>query len=277
MGKCIYCGKPAGLFRRYHKECKEKHDTAVKEIGNHIVSFFENGGKSTELKEKVLKTASSGYVKGEELARVLYDFWKKAVEEAFEDGVLSEEEERRLKEILTTFSLDTPAVLKSKPYQFLEKGAFLRDLLNGKLPDNLPKSSTLPFNFQKSEKVLWVFDNVDYYEKVKKKHYSGGYSGFSVRIARGLYWRIGGFRGKPVVTEELEKVDNGVMVVTTKHIYFGGKERIFRIRLDKIIAFEPYENGIGIQRDAKSARPQYFVTDDGWFTYNLVRNAGNVG
>jgi len=40
----------------------------------------------------------------------------------------------------------------------------------------------------------------------------------------------------------------------------------------KIVSFTPYSDGIGIQRDAASAKPQTFVTGDGWFIYNLVVN-----
>jgi len=39
----------------------------------------------------------------------------------------------------------------------------------------------------------------------------------------------------------------------------------------------PYSDGIGIHRDAASAKPQIFVTGDGWFTYNLVVNLAAEG
>ena len=276
MGRCIYCGKPAGFLRRYHKECKEKHDLGVEEIKEKVRDYFKNGSDTGEIYNEIKKIASDSYIKEEELFNLLKKAWGDSISLAFDDGILTEEEEKRLKAMVPAFGLNKPEVVNSEAFQLIEKGAFIRDLLNGKMPENLTVREGLPFNFQKSEKLLWVFDNVDYYEKVTKKHYSGGYSGFSVRVARGLYWRIGGFRGKPVVTTELDRVDRGVMAVTNKHIYFAGENRIFRVRLDRIVAFEPYSNGIGVQRDAKTAKPQFFVTEDGWFTYNLVRNAMNV-
>ncbi len=276
MGKCIYCGRPAGFLRRYHKECKEKHDRGVEEIKEKVKDFFENGGEGEKLYDDVKSIAKNSYIKEEELKKILIEGWRNSVELAFDDGVLTEEEEKRLKEMVKFLHIDTPEVLNSNAYSYLEKGAVLRSLLEGKLPENLPSKAGLPFNFLKSETLLWVFDNVEYYEKVTRKSYAGGYSGFSIRIARGLYWRVGGFKGNPVVKTELQKIDEGIMAVTTKHIYFAGSRKIFRIRLDRIVAFEPYSDGIGIQRDAKTANPQYFITGDGWFTYNLVRNATNV-
>jgi len=71
-------------------------------------------------------------------------------------------------------------------------------------------------------------------------------------------------------------VDSGVLAFTTKHLYFSSPSKRFRIRYDKIVAFEPYEDGIGVQRDAASAKPQTFITGDGWFTYNLVANLARM-
>ena len=45
---------------------------------------------------------------------------------------------------------------------------------------------------------------------------------------------------------------------------------------DGIVAFEPYEDGFGIMRDAQTAKPQTFVTGDGWFVYNLATNLAQM-
>jgi hypothetical protein len=52
----------------------------------------------------------------------------------------------------------------------------------------------------------------------------------------------------------------------------GGLRKRFRVRLDRIVSFEPYSDGIGIMRDAQSAKPQMFSVGDGWFIYNPVSN-----
>ena len=94
----------------------------------------------------------------------------------------------------------------------------------------------------------------------------------SVRIARGLYYRTGAFKGERVQSTETVYADTGLLGATTEHLYFAGPNKGFRIRYDRIVAFEPYSDGIGVQRDAASARPQRFMTGDGWFAYNLVVN-----
>jgi hypothetical protein len=44
----------------------------------------------------------------------------------------------------------------------------------------------------------------------------------------------------------------------------------------KIVAFLPYDDGVGLIRDAQTAKPQIFKTGDGWFTYNLVTNLAQL-
>ena len=64
--------------------------------------------------------------------------------------------------------------------------------------------------------------------------------------------------------------------LTTKHIHLAGKRKRFRVRYDRIVAFDPYEDGFGIMRDAQTAKPQAFRTGDGWFVYNLATNLAQV-
>jgi hypothetical protein len=52
----------------------------------------------------------------------------------------------------------------------------------------------LPFVFQKDEKLIWVFQNVEFYEEHTRTEYQGGSIGGSVRIARGFYLRTSAFR-----------------------------------------------------------------------------------
>ena len=148
----------------------------------------------------------------------------------------------------------------------------LRDVLNGKLPQRQKYPGRLPFNLQKSETLVWVFQGVDYYEEKTRSEFRGGSQGMSFRVAKGVYYRTGGFRGERVQTAETVHADTGLLGVTNKHIYFSGEQKRFRVRFDRIVTFEPYEDGIGIMRDAQSARPQSFRTGDGWFVYNLVSN-----
>ena len=99
----------------------------------------------------------------------------------------------------------------------------------------------------------------------------GSSHGLSIRAARGLYYQPGAFRSRPIGREETVHADTGMLGLTTKHIYFADRRKRFRVRYDRMVAFEPFSDGFGIMRDAQTARPQTFRTGDGWFAYNLAQ------
>lgn len=202
--------------------------------------------------------------------------WEKAVEVAFEDGVLTEQEEGALVKLKDHFGLSQSHLDKKGAYSRVVKGGILRDLMEGKLPERIDIQGHLPFNFQKQERLIWVFQDVDYFEEKKRREYVGGSQGISVRIAKGVYYCTSAFRGRAVDRLETVHMASGIMAITNKHIYFSGGNKSFRIRHYKIVSFQPYSDGVGVQRDAQTARHQTLLTGDGWFSYNLLQNAANL-
>jgi hypothetical protein len=202
--------------------------------------------------------------------------WGLAVEQFLNDGSLDETEENKLVDFSKRFGLSRDDLDRNGSWTRVVKGAVIRDLLNGVVPQRVTVSGGLPFNFQAGEQLVWLFKNVAYYEDKTRRHYVGGSSGVSMRIAKGLYYRASAFRGDPVETTERVHVDTGILAVTTKHVYFGGSAKSLRVRHDKIVSFTPYSDGVAIQRDAQTAKPQIFVTGDGWFIHNLLANIRNV-
>lgn len=98
-----------------------------------------------------------------------------------------------------------------------------------------------------------------------------------MRVAKGVYYRTSAFRGHPVERTETVHIGQGQLAVTNKHLYFASASgKAFRVALAKIVAFTPFEDGVGIQKDGANAKPQMFITGDGWFTLNLLQNAANV-
>lgn len=276
MGNCIYCGKPAGFLKKIHKECKQIHEHGKSEIVSLIASVGYKGGDLQQLESQIRQVASSSYIDTLAMKALVVSGWEKAVDRAFDDGILTEEEENALSELKEYFSLSQQEIDKNGSFTKIVKGAVLRDVLDGEIPERVKIDGNLPFNLQKTEKVIWVFQDVDYYEEKTRTHYVGGSQGVSIRIAKGLYYRTGAFKGQRVQTSETVHADTGLLGVTNKHIYFAGVSKRFRINYNKIVAFEPYSDGIGVQRDAQTAKPQTFVTGDGWFTYNLITNLAQM-
>ena len=130
----------------------------------------------------------------------------------------------------------------------------------------------LPFNLMKSEELVWVMDGVGYMEQVTRREFRGSSMGVGFRVAKGVYVRPSTFRGRSVESSSMERTDTGMLGITTKHLYFRGSQKSFRVRLEKIVSFDPYADGVGIMRDTARAKPEVFRMGAGasWFTVNVI-------
>ena len=156
------------------------------------------------------------------------------------------------------------------------KAAVLRDVLDGIVPQRWSTDGNLPLNLQKGEHIVWAFPGSNYLEDKTRREYVGGSQGVSLRVMKGVYYRVGAFRGHAVEHTDRVHIDTGFVAITNKNIYFVGPRKSVRLPYSKIVSFEPFSDGIGIMRDTATAKPQLFVTGDGWFTYNLVTNLARL-
>ena len=227
------------------------------------------------LRDLTLSIRQAGLGQGE-ANRLLIRAWETAVQGALEDGLLSLDEENALAKYAGHFSLTQQDLDQNGAQTSLVQAAVIRDVTQGIIPQRQLASGHVPFNLMKSEQLVWVIQDVDYLETVVRRERQGTSHGLSIRVARGLYYRPSTFRSQPIEWEETVHADTGMLGLTTKHIYFAGSRKRFRVRYDKVVAFEPFSDGFGIMRDAQTAKPQTFRTGDGWFPYNLAVNLAQV-
>ena len=278
MGYCRFCYKPAGFLKNVHGECRRKHDYAVEAIITLIEKYSLRGeGNLPLLKKNIVKNAKNGFIRAKELSQLVAYSWEQEVNNSFEEGLLTEQKEKRLTDLMKALSMSQTQLSNYAAHDKIVKGSILRDVFAGITPEAINYNGTLPFNLQKSEKLIWVFQGTNYYEQIKRVRYAGNSQGASVRVAKGVYIRGSSYRGERIETEETIHADTGLFGITNKHIYFTGHSRSFRIKFGKIVSFKPLvEGGVCLQRDAMTAKPQYFVTGDDWFTYNLVATAAQL-
>lgn len=201
---------------------------------------------------------------------------ERAIYLALEDGIINENEEKSIVGFIDYFKLTTDILSKNEAYQKLVKSIIIRDILNGILPKRINVKDQIPFVLQKNESLIWLINNVDYYEDRVKRQYVGGSQGASIRIAKGLYYRMGAFKGQAVDTVEKTYLGKGILAFTNKQLFFVNNNKSFRIRYDKIISIIPSENGFTILKDGVTAKPQSFIDGDGWFSYNMITNLSQL-
>lgn len=225
--------------------------------------------------DELFQESGLGETDQQELA---VEVWHMVVPTLIEDGLLTTADDEALERYLEYFEL---------PQEDLERGGTARLYLHAStlrrsidddfldLPDAAAKlGHRIPFNLLKSETLVWLVQNAHYSTIDTMREFRGSSHGLSIRIASGLYYRPSAFSGRSVTSEKTTHVDTGMLGITTKHLYFHGPSKRFRVRYDKIVSFEPYSDGLGFMRDNLRAKPETFTVgeNDGWFLYNLVTN-----
>jgi len=269
MSKCKYCGNEAGLFKKYHEECKQTYTDGQRKIINFAHSSIIAGTEYSKIDDVVKEIAAKSFHKESDIRALLLHVWKYVIDKTLDNGLFSKEQENTMLEILNTLDFSDSEI--GDRYKTLVKSFVIRDLVEGKIPERVTPVGHMPFNFQKDEKLIWLFNPCAFYQSKTKTIRKGGHAGVSLKIMKGVYFRTGGFSSRPVTSEAVVRIAIGLLAVTDKHIYFYSPKKAFRIPYTKIIAFTPHNDGITIQKDTKE-KPFIFQTFDGWFTYNLLMN-----
>lgn len=272
MGTCQYCGQDAGFFKKQHDECYQKYTRSFSQMVSLATSAAKNNFALQTLEQQLNIIESAALPVKLNRRQVLISGWEQAVDDILNDNVLTTAEEAQVMTYVQKFGLNQNDLNSNGSFTRLVYGCALRDVLEKGTTSRAVITFQLPFNLQKNESLVWCFRNVPFYEEKIYKSYVGRSHGMSFRVMRGVYYRVGSSRGYPVETSRTEQVDTGVLGVTTQHIYFSGQKKSFRIPYKKIVSFTPYSDGIGICKDAENAKPQTFITGEGWFVYNLVMN-----
>jgi hypothetical protein len=117
--------------------------------------------------------------------------------------------------------------------------------------ENLPLS-TIQTNIvlQKGESCFIQISNVYWYEPrtVRQRVGHTGYSA-SIKIAKGFYLKSSSYKPSYYTREELRLIDYGTLYLTNKRIILIGQTKNSNIRLEKILQFAPYGDGVEIGKD----------------------------
>ncbi len=282
MGKCIYCGKDAGLFFKSHKSCEEKEaqqKEATEEAREQIIKLCEKAITNNEdydvLDKSIKKLAAENDISPDSMTmkKLLIKAFENVINNAIEEkGFITDKEEDRIFNfVFTKYNLSHEELNRNKAIDRWTMGNIIGEISEGKIPsraavDNL---GNLGVNLLPTESFVYMF-HANYYEDKTRTKYEGSTQGISMRLVSGLWCRVGEYKGQPIQTTERVKVDKGVFVITTKHLYFKGETKSFRVPYSKIVAFYPFSDGIGICQDKANAKLQIFQTGEIWFVYNAV-------
>lgn len=293
MGVCQFCGKKIGMFKSYHPECLAEHENRMEaerlkgeqEQQERERVLREERERNSRVSKAVYDSLCSGDAALKELGELkdigippdifsgeVMSGINQYIGDHLKDNVVVDLSLGIMGLALKEANLEVKELTALPNSNILLKSIVIKDVQEGKLKCRIgDAASRLPINFQKGEIVLWIFNDVKYYETKAKTEYVGRNTGVSVRIMKGVSVRLGASHGEPLTRDIKSLKSQGMLVVTQKHLYFHGQGASFRVPYAKIVSFTPYTDGIGIQRDLQTAKPQDFATGDSWFTNVLIQ------
>lgn len=273
MGECKYCHKDAGWFSSKHQECEDKYNLGVSKLKAIIRNCFEKKEDFFLYKSETDRISSESYIGHEFLITIYRVLLEEAINKYLNDGVIEKQEETCIARFIQFSGFPQSSLNTTHALDKVVQSRVIQEILKGNIPKPaITIAGDFPFMLSKNETLIWMFRNIVLHEQKTKKEYTGRSSGFNIRVAKGIYYRTGGFKGTPVETSYMQRISGGSVCLTDKNIYFSSMEKSLKIPYDKIISIESYSNGLGLQKDGANSRPIFFEGLDSWFCYNVISN-----
>lgn len=236
----------------------------------HLVSYFAAGTPLQKVKQVADRIATEFHLRPEQVEQTHIEVLDKAADNYLKNGFLSDNEQYKVDEYVRTFNVklnQLPEEYQNTPAEKLAQAAILKNIQKGIMPVfPLP----VPVLLSKSETALWIYNDVSYYQEKTEKEFVGRHSGFSFRIMKGVYYRVGQSRGKPIEHSYMQEMGNGQLLVTNQNIIFFSPAKSVKIPFKKIIGIVPYSDGIEVQKDGTTSKRMVFQGFDCWFIMNLL-------
>lgn len=115
-----------------------------------------------------------------------------------------------------------------------------------------------PIILKTSEEVSFVIPNVTLKESRAVRVTSGGYAGPSIRVAKGVSFRLGRFGSTSESHQEIRDIDTGFLTLTNHRVVFSGGFKTISVLLEKIIQIDPFSDGVSLHKENRE-KTQYFL------------------
>lgn len=141
---------------------------------------------------------------------------------------------------------------------------------------NLTPIPNPPIILKKNEEASVALSGITLREARAVRHTRGGYAGPTIRVAKGVSFRMGSVAARSESRDELRDIDKGTLVLTNKRLIFIGSKRTTNIDLRKIISITAYKDGIASQRENKQKTEYFTGIDRHTLTFSTKGRSHNV-
>ena len=157
------------------------------------------------------------------------------------DDVLTEEEETHIAQLSFALGIQQWGVDLPK-----RNFALYEEVMVARINDGRPVPyENAPLIKQPGETAFYPTFDVALMKEVVDREMRGGPHGVSVRIAKGVTYRVGQLRAHSVVVgSHLEAQDYGDLVVTDRRAIFMGAKKTLEFRRDRLVGLAQYTDGL---------------------------------
>lgn len=244
------------VFRKISEFFGSGKQRRLEEFKNVLRDVVAKGEISLEDKIMLSEVQKQLRLKDEDIKQASIEIFREAVQNAIADEDISLEEQLRLENLKRTLGLQDEDV--KEELETIAEIIVLKDLERGKIPE-IPREEVEKYLILEPDEVCHCLVRAALLEAVRRRETGGYYYGLSFRIARGVYFRTGRYT-LPKITEEVQKIDEGLLAVTNKRFIFIGDRRSVEIPLRNILSIELFQDSFSVHRKAKKKR-EYFVVE----------------
>ena len=178
------------------------------------------------------------------------------VERVLDDDILDEEEENEVLATGQAVGIDNAEMNVRYP------DLTVRLVIAGANDGRLPVVSD-PQLMTKGDEEVHLELPANLMKEVVHREFRGGSSGVSIPIAKGVRFRTGSFRGKPVVVgTSIEPADSGFLSVTNKRTVFQGSRKTQECKYDKLVGMQTYTDAVQLNVSNRQT-PSMYGTQNG--------------
>jgi hypothetical protein len=255
---------------------KAVHDSAATRIVASFKEALTNSMEPLRFRALIVQIAHASSIQEPECKSMTSSGFAELIDAASSDKLLSEAEENRIDALLSAFGMKLTDLPENTMNQYA-KAVILRQLDEGRFPSSVPRIEGFnPINLERDEKILWSFVNAGFFTPRTRTEYVGRSQGLSLRLMRGVYYRVGAFKGQPIQKQYINHEGTGSFVISDRNVYFVSSEKSVKIPIKKLIAIEPHSDGITLSRDGANTKQYIFTIDDPLFAANTISKLNQI-
>ncbi|MCF7927500.1 MAG: TerB family tellurite resistance protein [Spirochaetales bacterium] len=255
-----------GLTDRQEREVRE---AAVTEVYRETLKEALADNEINEDERRTLQLMQENLAISEEQAARIYrqtatERLQSILDKAISDKELSPEEDKEMEQVARNLGITLS--LSDKTKAALERYRLYWQIKNGELPE-----PAVTLNLSKGEHCHF-FANINWYElqQVTRRTRSGGPT-FRLKLMKGIYWRMENLGLRRLSEDEMTLVDSGTVYLTNTRLLFLGSRKNSMIRLNSILDYEVYSNGVQLQNSSGASPFLEFSKNVDLFALILAR------